>query len=638
MALTELKVDKKISGSSRGSLARAFGRHPLVRAIEGVDAGAFKLTNPVQGLYLVAEIEEDLKVLQEAFEENWLEAINVFGAPPTLLVQCPRIYSQRLAATPTAKVAFINFPTVPSQTRELTLQEAKHEICHTFVWSGRRFLDEGMADYFAGQSGVMDPADLQGPSTRSLIEQDNSTNLHFEEVSGGPISALRIRRRAYTLASDLVSLLGWIGTRDFYQSLLSLPSGHITDAVEQALGENLDSWDDAKKLKAGSSVRAAFELVSTLDQDETPASETLRELDAYIRDARRDGSPRDEVLELLGIRHKLMGGQSGAKINKVGNNIRQSTKMANKREAELIEQAKTATSGVGLKMDGFSTPANSIFQLRIDKLSVLPIEKIGLVGENGAGKSTLLNLLARAETSSLTIDSVPAPQWINIQENRARLGTSLNEYPCHPNALVREVLALHKGLYGAPDVGIAEMFDMTEHIDKPLNELSLGWRKVMSLYFAFAHNPNLVLLDEPSTGLDEKHAASLRKLLKGEVASKQQTIITSTHVGLDIEHADRIIVMNSGKISGNFRLREMFKVYGTIKVTVENPEAIEFGEELKLLPGQRGVRQTKNGLQIFGDEDFGEAFREMADHLSLRYFGIKESTTNDLLQLVNGER
>lgn len=632
IALDSLAAGHGMSGPVRASLLRAFGRHPLVRALFSIAEGRSTVRRIHARLYVCAPTANTLATASALFAEAQQRAAERFGEPaPLCLVQVPAVYGPRLAATPVMGLAYVQFPLYPAEGRAQALQSACHEMAHTYCWSGRRYLDEAVADWFAGNIPA-EPFEPQGagPSTRALIEAENGTDLHFEASAPQPADALRLRSRGVALAGTLATRLGAEALSGFMEELLAQQGPAICGSIERVLGQTLEQWDAARGCHAEAPFDVAMQLLDELEQGE-PDELRLAELDAWIRDARRSGHQQERMMALLQRRmglNAVRAGVGAAQREQIGS----ATKMAGVRIASAVLPPAPAGAGLALRIAGLEVGGDNGFMLRIAALDVAAGERIGLVGGNGAGKSTLLAQIAGAHHAAITIDDVALPAWMQLAANRRQVGAALTEYPYFPAMRVREVLALRQAMYGAADDEVAALFDLSAYLDVRMSDLSRGWKQVLALFLAFAHNPRLVLLDEPSLGLDEQHARALRMLLDPSRNRRPQTIIVASHVAADLQGMSRLVVLRHGVLASDGKVSAMLQAFGSTKVTVAAPEAEQFAHDLCSLPGYLGARRNAHGLAINGDDRFGNAFRAFAARCSLTAFSVQPSGIEDVLE------
>ncbi len=181
-------------------------------------------------------------------------------------------------------------------------------------------------------------------------------------------------------------------------------------------------------------------------------------------------------------------------------------------------------------------------------------EVVGLLGPNGAGKSTLLGLLASLITPSAgavryggrsAVDAGPAL--------RRRLGLLSHELRLYPELTARENLEFFARLYGLPDAAATvsralERCRLADRADEPVQGFSRGMRQRLALERTLLHDPRLVLLDEPFTGLDESSCRALAARLR-DLRTGSRMVLVATH-DLDLVDGivDRAIVLRRGRV------------------------------------------------------------------------------------------
>ena len=182
---------------------------------------------------------------------------------------------------------------------------------------------------------------------------------------------------------------------------------------------------------------------------------------------------------------------------------------------------------------------------------------VALVGLNGAGKSTLMRVMlgmlrpqsGHARLNGHYLDSAPLAQW-------ARVG-HLVEYPlAYPELTARRNLELSARLRGVADVTAAidrtiREFALEQYADRRVRTLSLGNRQRVGVAAALQHDPWTIVLDEPTNALDPAGVIRLRESLLRRAADGAAILVSSHHLDEVARIADRIVVMNAGRLIGD---------------------------------------------------------------------------------------
>ena len=183
-------------------------------------------------------------------------------------------------------------------------------------------------------------------------------------------------------------------------------------------------------------------------------------------------------------------------------------------------------------------------------------EIIGFLGPNGAGKSTLMKILTcyipqtsgKAEVCGFDVKE-------QALEVRKQVGYLPEHNPLYLDMYVKEYLEFIGGLHHIPNNSkrVKEMVDMVGlqvEQNKKIGALSKGYRQRVGLAQALIHNPKVLILDEPTTGLDPNQLEEIRNLIKE--TGKEKTVMLSTHIMQEVEAVcDRVIIINNGKLVAN---------------------------------------------------------------------------------------
>lgn len=178
-------------------------------------------------------------------------------------------------------------------------------------------------------------------------------------------------------------------------------------------------------------------------------------------------------------------------------------------------------------------------------------EIVGFLGPNGAGKSTLMKIL----TTYINVDEGAAiVNGFDVNTNQLEVQKSVGYLPEHNplylDLYVREYLAFNADVYKISKLRIDEVIaltGLTPESHKKIGQLSKGYRQRVGLATALLHNPDVLILDEPTTGLDPNQLVEIRDLIKN--IGKDKTVFLSTHIMQEVEAiCDRVIIINHGKI------------------------------------------------------------------------------------------
>jgi ABC-2 type transport system ATP-binding protein len=196
--------------------------------------------------------------------------------------------------------------------------------------------------------------------------------------------------------------------------------------------------------------------------------------------------------------------------------------------------------------------------------SIQSNEVVGFLGLNGAGKSTSLKILAcllEASSGEVIIDGVNlATAAVSF---RSKIGFLPEEPPLYKDMTVTEFLMYLGLLRGCTKQellsalpGVIKKCQLTGHENQIIDELSLGYRKRVGIAQAIIHNPKLVILDEPISGLDPYQIVEMREVIKN--LAKDATVLLSSHNLSEVtETCDRLLVLHDGKLIAKGTTQEL---------------------------------------------------------------------------------
>jgi ABC-2 type transport system ATP-binding protein len=267
----------------------------------------------------------------------------------------------------------------------------------------------------------------------------------------------------------------------------------------------------------------------------------------------------------------------------------------------------------------------------------------GLLGPNGAGKTTTLRIVCTllapdaGEVRVAGIDALSQPRAV-----RRLLGYVAQEVAIDKILTGRELLALQADLYhlGASDrdariVELIELLDMAEWIDRRCGTYSGGMRRRLDLAAGLLHRPRVLLLDEPTVGLDIESRATIWQVLR-QLRDQGTTVLLSSHYLEEVDAlADRLAIVDMGRVIAEGSPAELKDALGGDRVTLRVREFSDEGEAARvrtLLQGCAGVRQVvvnrAQGYSLNLVVDNGgviERLRQQLDEARLPVFALSQS-------------
>ncbi len=221
---------------------------------------------------------------------------------------------------------------------------------------------------------------------------------------------------------------------------------------------------------------------------------------------------------------------------------------------------------------------------------------VGFLGPNGAGKSTTMRMITQyyePDTGQITLDGVPLAQA--ARESKRRIGYLPENNPLYGDMLVADYLAFIADLRELAGLTRRQSLDaavtgtgIESVYYRPIGELSKGFRQRVGLAQAILHRPDLLVLDEPTEGLDPNQRVEIRRLIGA--LGRDRTVILSTHVLSEVQHTcSRLLIISHGKIVADGPVDRLIQqAEGAVEISVEVAGA-GVAEALGQLPGVRRV-------------------------------------------------
>lgn len=265
--------------------------------------------------------------------------------------------------------------------------------------------------------------------------------------------------------------------------------------------------------------------------------------------------------------------------------------------------------------------------------SVKKGEIVGFLGPNGAGKSTLMKILTTyiaADEGSASVNGFD----VNTQPKAVQqsIGYLPEHNPLYLDLYVREYLVFNADVYKVTKSRIEEVIQLTglsNESHKKIGQLSKGFRQRVGLANALLHNPDVLILDEPTTGLDPNQLIEIRNVIKN--VGKDKTVFLSTHIMQEVEAiCDRVIIINNGKIVADKKLDKL------ISVEKEQIIEVEFDRKVdeQLIAQIENITSFKNThdmiweLTFNADKDMRPAVFDFANANGLKTLQLNQKNKN----------
>ncbi|MCF6168223.1 gliding motility-associated ABC transporter ATP-binding subunit GldA [Lutibacter sp.] len=189
-------------------------------------------------------------------------------------------------------------------------------------------------------------------------------------------------------------------------------------------------------------------------------------------------------------------------------------------------------------------------------------EVVGFLGPNGAGKSTLMKIITGSINASKGTVLVSGFDIVTQKiEAQKKIGYLPEHNPLYLEMYVKEYLQFNASIYNINNKEVEKIISkvgLTSEAHKKISQLSKGYRQRVGLAAALLHNPEVLILDEPTTGLDPNQLVEIRNLIKE--MGKEKTVLFSTHIMQEVEAiCNRVVLINKGKIVADKNLKELKK-------------------------------------------------------------------------------
>ena len=219
---------------------------------------------------------------------------------------------------------------------------------------------------------------------------------------------------------------------------------------------------------------------------------------------------------------------------------------------------------MSIKVENITKTYGNQIALNQVSFSIPKGEIVGFLGPNGAGKSTMMKIL------TTYISTFKGKAWVDnhsvldekIQVQKC-VGYLPEHNPLYTDMYLREYLNFNAQVYKIDKAQVESVIEQTglsSEAHKKIEQLSKGYRQRVGLANALLHNPEVLILDEPTTGLDPNQLIEIRDLIKKVAKESGKTVLLSTHIMQEVEAiCDRVIILNKGNLIHDKSIKETLK-------------------------------------------------------------------------------
>jgi gliding motility-associated transport system ATP-binding protein len=277
-------------------------------------------------------------------------------------------------------------------------------------------------------------------------------------------------------------------------------------------------------------------------------------------------------------------------------------------------------------------------QKAVDELS-FSVEKneiVGFLGPNGAGKSTTLKIATgylTATSGAVKISGLDVS--LHPKEIKQRIGYLPEHNPLYLDMFVHEYLHFSGRFFNIKGKELRErtskVIDMCQlgvEQNKKIGQLSKGYRQRVGLAQALLHEPEVLILDEPTTGLDPNQIIEVRELIKN--ISIERTVLFSTHIMQEVQAiCDRVVIINNGKLVADDSLANILAVSAKQILEIQFEAAVDINK-LQEFAGIKYIIEKDNNIydiEMVSEEDARPEMMKHIASLGLPLIGIKQKET-----------
>ncbi|WP_272151340.1 gliding motility-associated ABC transporter ATP-binding subunit GldA [Tenacibaculum aiptasiae] len=257
---------------------------------------------------------------------------------------------------------------------------------------------------------------------------------------------------------------------------------------------------------------------------------------------------------------------------------------------------------------------------------------VGFLGPNGAGKSTTMKILTgfiQPTEGTVMVSDIDVIQ--NPIEAQKKIGYLPEHNPLYLDMYVREYLQFQASIHQVAKAKVAKVIEQVGlgvEAHKKIGQLSKGYRQRVGLAAAILHNPEVLILDEPTTGLDPNQLVEIRELIKE--LGKDKTVLLSTHIMQEVEAmCDRVVIINKGELVIDKPISELkTSNEQVIRVTFDYKLEEQFIKRLPNITSFKNTTENNWILSFESTEDMRPVIFDFAQENGLKILGLNTENKN----------
>jgi ABC-2 type transport system ATP-binding protein len=257
---------------------------------------------------------------------------------------------------------------------------------------------------------------------------------------------------------------------------------------------------------------------------------------------------------------------------------------------------------------------------------------IGFLGPNGAGKSTMMKIITgyiKPNSGEVFVDEIDVLK--NPIAAQKVIGYLPEHNPLYAEMYVREYLQFQAAIYKVAKSQIEDCIEkvgLSLEVNKKIHQLSKGYQQRVGIAAAILHNPKVLILDEPTTGLDPNQIIEIRALI--QELGKNKTVLFSTHIMQEVEAVcDRVIIIKKGEILVDKKLEELQdSKQQIIEITFNTSLDEVIFQKLSNLSSVKNTLDNNWQLTFSSDEDVRSKIFDLAQENNLKILGLTTQNKN----------